>query len=259
VISPVVEVDTRPEQLSYEEKSQYVVAIMLAYSYHGDVIRAGGALTALDLGVDPIQIVADMACDLARTGYVDGSAGLRAVRAMRSFYQSQGRTSCADTIIPDPQTVPLEITVIVPTATATLPPPPTKTPSGDFPTPTSNPLSLTPTSSTVGNFFGDVSGTFCDVELSGTIEIRVVDGAGLEIGGETVRLAWEGGRSDFLTGLKPERGEGFADFQMEAGLSYVVSMPGQSDPLRNPLAAEPCFTEFGEEAITSYRVVFFQQ
>lgn len=257
-ISPVVETDTRPDQLSYEEKSQYVVAIMLAYSYDSDLMTTIDRLLALELGGDPVQMVADMACDLARTGYVDSSAGIRAVRAMRTFYQLQGRTGCADNIIPDPQSVPLEVTVVVPTATATLPPPPTKTP-GDFPTATLSSLSVSPTAAPVGSFFGDVSDTFCSVELSGTIEVRVLNGAGQEIGGQSLRVVWEGGRSDFVTGLKPERGEGYADFRMEAGLSYIVSMPNQSQPLR-PLEARPCTTiDTLEEAITSYRVVFRQQ
>jgi hypothetical protein len=259
-ISPVVETDTRPDQLSYEEKSYYVVAIMLAHSYHSDLGITSQRLFELDLGGDPIQMVANMACNLASTGYVDSSAGIRAVRAMRTFYQLQGRTGCADNIIPDPQSVPLEVTVVVPTATATLPPPPTKTPSGDFPTPTLSLLAITPSAAPVGSFFGDVSGTFCSVELSGTIEVRVVDGAGREMGGQAIRVVWEGGRSDFVTGLKPERGEGYADFRMEAGLSYLVSMPNQSDPLNRPLEARPCTTEDTfEEAIYSYRVVFRQQ
>lgn len=259
VISPLVETNTRPDQLSYEEKSQYVVAVMLAYSYDSDLMLAIDRLRLVNSSGDPIQMVADMACDLARTGYVDGSAGLRAVRAMRTFYQLQGRTGCADTIIPDPQSVPLEMTIIVPTATATLPPPPTKTPSGELATPTTGAALPSPTVVPRGNFAGDIQSTFCSVELSGTIEIRVFDGGGQEMGGQTLRVAWEGGNSQFVTGLKPERGIGYADFVMVAGQSYVVSMPNQSDPLRNPLAAETCFTEFGESAITSYRVVFRQQ
>jgi hypothetical protein len=258
-ISPIVEVDTRPDQLTYQEKSQYVVAIMLAFSYDSDLNKAIERLVLVDLGVDPIQAVAEMACDLARTGYVDSNAGLRAVRAMRTFYQLQGRTGCADTIIPDVQTIPLEVTLEVPTPTATLPPPPTKTPSSVFPTASPSGIALVPTSAPVGSYFGEYQGTFCDVELSGTIEVRVLDGAGQDVGGARLRVIWDGGSSDFVTGLKPERGVGFADFHMEAGLSYIVSMPNQSDPLPNPLEAKQCFTEAGDEAIFSYRVVFREQ
>ncbi|MCA9914583.1 MAG: hypothetical protein KC496_14625, partial [Anaerolineae bacterium] len=56
--------------------------------------------------------------------------------------------------------------------------------------------------------------------------------------------------------LKPERGAGFADFQMEDGQSYLITMPGLSDPLPQALVADRCFTEGGEEATTSYRVAF---
>jgi hypothetical protein len=258
-ISPIIEVDTRPDQLNYEEKTQYVVAIMLAFSYDSDLMKAVDRLLILELGVDPVQTVADMACDLAANGDVNSSASLRAVRAMRTFYQLQGRTGCADNIIPDAETIPLELTLEVATPTPTLPPPPTKTPSGALPTPTAGGIVTTPTSAPAGNYFGEVQATFCSVELSGTIEIRVVDGGGQEIGGERVRVLWDGGSSDFVTGLKPERGLGYADFKMETGLSYIVSMPNQSDPIANPLVADACFTETGEEAITSFRIVFREQ
>ena len=78
------------------------------------------------------------------------------------------------------------------------------------------------------------------------------------IPGETVRVRWEGDDSQFVTGLKLERGESYADFQMEEGKGYTIDMPSLADPLDTPLVAESCFTENGEESIKSYRVVFRQ-
>jgi len=256
LINPVQELNTRPEQLRYDDKADYTVAIMLAFSYDSDLNTAIQRLISLNLGEDPIGEVAKMACNLARTGYVDSTAGLRAVRAMRTFYQLQGRTSCADTIIPDPQTVPLEITLEVPTPTQTLPPPPSKTPALNNVTPTNIGIVIVPTSPPQRSYEGYALQTYCSVELSGTIEVRVRDGSNQEVPGETVRVQWDGGSSDFVTGLKPERGEGYADFKMEAGLSYIVSMPGRSDPIPQSLVADSCYTDNGDEAITSYVIVF---
>lgn len=257
LINPVQETDTRPAQLRYEDKTQYVVAVMLAFSYDSNLNTAIQRLISLNLGTDPIGEVAKMACNLARTGYVDSTAGLRAVRAMRTFYRLQGRTGCADTIIPDAASVPLQITLEVPTPTQTLPPPPTKTPGLEALTPTTSGVVIVPTTPPQRGYEGYVYQTYCSVELSGTIEVRVRDGSNQEEPGAPVRVQWDGGSSDFVTGLKPERGAGYADFKMEAGLSYIVSMPGRSDPVPQTIVANTCYTpDDGQQAITSYVVIF---
>lgn len=258
VINPTQETSTRPSQLTRENQQDYVVAIMLAYSYDSDLTTAINELVALELDSDPLQAVADMACDLARTGYVDSTSGLRAVRAMRTFYQLQGRTGCADNIIPAPESVPLEVVIQVPTATPTLPPPPTKTPNSISATETPSGVIVVPTSAPQGTYRGVVAQTFCSTELSGVIEVRVRDALNVEISGEPIRVTWGNNeRSDFITGLKPERGIGYADFQMDTGVSYIISMPGLSDPIQSPIVANSCFEpESNAPAITSYRIVF---
>jgi len=258
-INPTQELSTHPSQLRYEEKEHYVVAIMLAYGYDSNLALAVERLLTLDFDNDPVQEVATIACNLASTGYVDGTSGVRAVRAMRTFYQLQGRAGCADTIIPDPETVPLEVAITVPTPTPTLPPPPTKTPSGLPVTETPSGVVVVPTNPPQRTYNGFIQGTFCDAELSGVIEVYVyVSPGGDEAPGEPVRVLWEDGQSNFVTGLKPERGDGYADFQMQDGVSYIVSMPGLSDPIQNPLVADSCFLDNGGTATTSYRVVFLR-
>ena len=74
--------------------------------------------------------------------------------------------------------------------------------------------------------------------------------------GEPIRVRWDGGEDRFISGLKPERGDGYADFQMEAGQGYTIEMPGLSDPVASPIIADSCFTNEGEEAITTYQVGF---
>jgi hypothetical protein len=69
-----------------------------------------------------------------------------------------------------------------------------------------------------------------------------------------VRVRWDGGESLFATGLKPERDAGYADFQMEPGMSYIVDMPGLSDPSQ-PLTATTCALENGDRSVISYRVI----
>jgi hypothetical protein len=70
-------------------------------------------------------------------------------------------------------------------------------------------------------------------------------------------VRWNDGESRFFTGLKPELGPGYADFQMSESEEYIVDMPGLSDPVSTALSAVPCVDPItGELAITSYRVIF---
>lgn len=258
LIAPIEEFDTEPYQLRVEDKNHYAVAIILEYQQSSDLARAVSKLVELRLGVDPIQSVADVACNLASTGYVNSTSGLNALRAMKTFYELQGRSGCADLLIPDIDTADTQVVeVIVPTNTPTIPPPPSKTPTPNFGPQTPTPR-IVPTVSAQRDFEGRIANTFCDTQIPALIEVFVVQFNGDGIAGEKVRVRWEDNESLFVTGLKLDRGESYADFQMEAGTSYTIDMPGLSDPVDTPLTAESCFTDNGDESLRSYRVVFRQ-
>lgn len=257
-IAPVEEFDTVPRQLRMQDKAQYVVAIVLEYNLTADLDTALDRLIELNLpGDDPIEEVANIACDLTSTGYASSSSGLRAVRAMMSFYQSLQRSGCADDLLPANSTpIPSSLEFTAPTPTLAPPASKTPTPIGTiFPTETASSV-VFPTNTNSRQFEYFVQSTFCDVELTATIEVRVVDFDGLPLPGQPIRVRWNTGESLFFTGLKPERGLDYADFQMEEGKQYVIEMPGLSDPSPTPLSAEPCTTENGQQALRSYRVVF---
>ncbi|MBZ0275650.1 MAG: hypothetical protein K8I60_05880, partial [Anaerolineae bacterium] len=95
----------------------------------------------------------------------------------------------------------------------------------------------------------------CSTALSGLIEVFVQDFNGDGVPGIEVRVRWNDGEDRFFTGLKPERGPAYADFQMEADKGYTVELPGRSDPSQQ-LIARPCTAENGQDAIILYRVVF---
>ena len=253
---PIEEFDTHPWQLNEDDRAHYIAALMLDYAHNADLSLATQRLAALRLPRDFIQEVADVACTLTTEGYANNSSGLRAVRAMMTFYQLQGRSGCADTLIllddtPSPQVVLIE------PPTPTLAPPATKTPTPGAVdraagTPT---LVIVPTSPPQSDFEIANIPTSCSAVRPGLIEVQVVDFNGQGIPGQLVRVTWDGGESVFATGLKPERGPGFADFEMEPGLSYLVDMPGRADPSQ-PLTATSCPLEGGGRSIITYRVVF---
>jgi hypothetical protein len=257
-LNPVVETDTQPWQLTDRARAEYMAAIALDFSYDGDLNLAVQRLVSLRPQGDPFQMLADAACQLATSGYVDSNAGLGAVQSMKLLYQLQGRSGCADTLVAAP-IQPTEVVIFV--ATATPLPPATKTPT---PIPTLAPSPTTaapiqPTTPPRSDFVPPVVRTFCEAGLPGIIEVFVQQVGGEGIPGQQVRVRWQDGENRFLTGLKPERGSGYADFDMEAGLSYIVDMPGRSDPTSSPLVASPCTTDSGATSITSYRVFFVEQ
>jgi hypothetical protein len=256
VLNPLVEFNTQPWQLRGDDRQQYMVAIALDYAHTSNLNRAVERLLSLRPQRDPFEEMAEVACDLATTGYANNNSGLRAVSAMMTLYQLQGRAGCADQLILSDQVQPTQV-VQIDVPTPTLPPPATKTPTPESvalttPTPT---VLVVPTSLPQSDFEIINIPTFCSVDNPGVIEVNVVDFNGQGIAGQVVRARWEGGESRFATGLKPERNVGYADFTMEAGLSYIVDMPGRSDPSQ-PLTAVACTTEDGTRSVISYRVTF---
>ncbi len=256
---PVEEYDVEPWQLHQVDRAHYIVAIALSHSYDGDVNRAVRRLLDLRLAPDPIQAVADTACQLATTGYVNSTSGLRAIRSMMALYQPQGRAGCADTLIAADTIEPtVVIEIALPTATFTLEPPETKTPTPQA-LATATPFQFAaPTAAPQRDFDLISVNTTCSAQDSGLIQVFVYDTNGTTgLPGQRVRVRWDEGESIFFTGLKPERGAAYADFEMEAGKTYLVDMPGRSDPLREPLPAVPCTDPTtGERALTTYRVIF---
>jgi hypothetical protein len=257
---PLPQTDTAPWQLPTEAKNAYVVAIILDYSHNGDLGTTIQKLVDLRLPTtDPIQAVADIACQLATSPYISTNSGVDAVRAMIQFYKAQNKTGCADDLPLVGQNEPMVVTMVLPTPT--LPPPPTKTPEPNInvpdntaPTPTRTPF--VPPTAPPASFEVVIANTFCDVVLSGIIEVRVIDNNGVELPAQPIRVRWDGGLNNFYTGLKPERGLGYADFQMEQGRSYTIEMPGLSNPSTTPITPTACFTDNNQPAFLSYRVVF---
>lgn len=256
-LAPVEEVDTAPWQLSRQGQADYVVAVMLAYAQDSDLSRAVTRLLELRVPGDPIQHVAEVACDLARTGYVAEPGGDRAIRAMMTFYQLQGRSGCADQLMPGvPQPSPTFDLVIA--ATPTLPPPPTKTntPEGFIDGPTATPtVRVAPTVAPQQRFTVVRLERFCDADFAATIEVYVQETGGTPLPGQRVRVRWDDGESIFITGVKPGRGRDYADFTMEPDISYTVDMPGLSDP-SDVMISSGCFDATGQQTRASYRVVF---
>jgi hypothetical protein len=126
--------------------------------------------------------------------------------------------------------------------------PPSPTPTDSFPT-------LTPTATPTPEFEWVSRDSVCQ---SGAPQIRVrvqtADGSGLP--GVDVWITWDGGADRFVTGLKPEFGSGFGDFDMQPDVSYRVGAGTQSAlALVNNVRANACTTDDGEAGRLSWDIV----
>ena len=135
-----------------------------------------------------------------------------------------------------------------PTATATPPPPPSPTatftppPPTDTPTPEETP-EATPTEIVPAFRLIGVSQLCGEEGKAGRILIYVTDKWGRGVPNVRIWVKWEGGEDFFFTGLKPEKGPGYADFEMEEGETYNVTVEGGevAEGLEaRPLSEEEC-------------------
>ncbi|PJF39898.1 MAG: hypothetical protein CUN55_13410 [Phototrophicales bacterium] len=259
-LSPVVEQDTRPDQLRMEERLHYVGAIALDYAYLRDRNRTYNLLLAVDPSADPFQLAVDTVCEMTRRGRVQTSGDIEIIRSLIAFFSAQPNVSIGCDI----QVFATSSAPNLPTATPnrsvpTVTPIPvfTKTPTQSANIPTTPPERFPSPTLPSDEFIVLQTSRFCSPNASGVIEIRVRRANfGDGIAGVPVEVQWNsptGQRSQiFYTGLKPDRDAGYADFQMQEGLTYQVRLFNLSG-LTERLEAVPC-DEDG--TLRSYQIIF---
>ncbi len=260
-ISPIIETNTRPDQLRAEDRLNYIVAVALDYAYQEDLDRTYTLLAEIDPSTDPFQLAANTVCDMKNKGRVQTSADIEVARYLISIFRFQpGVTpSCDLTVFAT--SLPPTLVTLAPTIPPTPSPVPvaSKTPTPDLQsnaTITPDIVSPPPTAIT-GDFVIVSERPFCDPENSGIIEIFVREAnTAAGVPGIEVSVQWSTPRGQvsqsFYSGLKPNRGDGYADFEMEAGNTYQVSLPGRGGPTQR-LVADTCDDE---GTLRSYQVIF---
>lgn len=255
-IDPVIERNTAPWQLGDAAREDYVVAVALSYAANQDLLLAVDRLRAAGPNRNVWEMVAEIACDRVKTGKTISNSDIRVIRALEQLYAPQGVSGCADGLYPTPAPVILSTPEPAMSPTSTLMPPPSKTPTQPPPTPlTAEDVRPTSTPAAGAYVLGRLQ-SFCDPDQSGVIEVRVYDRRGEGVAGVPVTVTWSGSERDsFFTGLKAEREAGYADFAMEAGRTYTISLPGlaSSSPV---VEAVSCTAQDGRQAMTSYWVNF---
>jgi hypothetical protein len=100
--------------------------------------------------------------------------------------------------------------------------------------------------------------TVCDPNLpDGLLQILVLNPNRRQLAGVEILITWDGGSEQFFTGLKPELGNGYADFIMSPGTAYTVKLVRGSDVALG-ITAPTCQSPDGEAYAGSIKLTFQQ-
>jgi hypothetical protein len=245
VVQPVVYVESSPARLREEHRVEYVLLVSQSYAADGDWDRAKQRLAVLD---DPE--LGDVVGAQVEAALRDG-APADVVRNLAILADRLGVTNPAIAVF-----LPSDPAASTPTPeAATLTPSPTRTrPATNTPFPTLTPT-LLPTPTPVPVYRLLRREQIClDDESAARIEVIVVDPFLEPLPGAEVIVQWELGEDNFFTGFKPEKGLGYADFNMDPGIAYSVSMAEGSEAVSG-LQAVVC--EAGQSGLTGgWRLTF---
>lgn len=284
VIQPVEYVDTSPDSLRADFKDQYRALIAAAYVSNGDLVRALARLQLLK-DEDTFRALSEQA---QRTLAQDSASREAQALGLLAIAVGQGMGSTpanptvaaaaetanllqnsptATTAPPDTPTPPPSATV-PPTATPE-PPTATLTPASETPTATLAGLprptdtlapTFTPSPTPGGPFVLTSRQAICEQKLTQPlIMIEAVNSAGQPVAGVLVIVTISsGGEMRFFTGLKPEKGPGYADFIPAPGVIYTLRL-GEAGELVTDLTALECKDASGSTFWGAWLLKFTQR
>jgi len=244
VVSPVEYVETAPASLRPDFKEDYLVLIASAYAATGDLTRAQARL-----GLFPdLEAAGDLAALSQRRLAAAGSVS--EVEALAALASALGERPASPSPISRLTTTPGLVSSATRRPTGT----PTKTP-----TPTQPPTATRTRTPTPSVPFGLIlKEAMCDARLTtALIQVEVSNVKGDPVPGVAVLVVWDTGQDRFYTGLKPELGLGYADFDMQPGVTYSLQI-AESAELITGLAAQNCIGKDGKPFLGSWLLRFAQ-
>jgi hypothetical protein len=273
VIVPVELVNTQPVLLRTDHRGDWVRLVALSYVADGDLERARTRLDglrnedvaeAMQALIEEFAAAGRSADTLRRLATLAQALNVH-TPAMLVYLHTPGSQLPPSTHTPSPMytSTPTPAPPDTPTARAspTSPSPtlePTFTPTfaphdaSSVVTPTSESTSTpspspTPTPPLLARLQLAQREQICRPGQVPRIEVIVRDENGVGLSGVTVWLTWPGGADRAVTGLKPQRGAGYADFNAEQGVSYALGIGELGVPLASDLRIEPCPADADQE------------
>ena len=232
VISPLRVSNAEPSTLRADFKDQYRSVIAAAYAATGNLPRAQARLSLLgdSSSVEALNGQAQrMQANTQSFERADQVAALalalkespsgEPVASPTNEIADQFENIVTATSLPPLTDLPLELTETpqnIETPTLVIE-------STPRPTSTSTPLPGKPFALTGQE-------TICDANLpGGLLQVMVLNSNRRQIAGVEIEITWEAGEEQFFTGLKPELGNGYADYTMAPDIAYSIQLARGSD------------------------------
>jgi len=254
VVAPVKYIETHPATLRSDFKDDFRFQIASVFYATNNLERAKSRLDLLD-DADVIQALTKQAQNLLDSGDPTNKAFVLA-------FLTSALKQDADLSLNDPT----ETKSLASTNTATT------NPTGTSPvtmggTPSKQPAVInTPTLRPSSTFSPTPGAAFilkknqviCNSpQNSLLLQVEIRNRAGQPIPGAEIIITWSEGEEHFFTGLKPEIGDGYADYLMTPEVVYSIQLAKGGAPVSN-LSAPSCSTESGVTRWGSIKLVFQQ-
>ena len=254
-LSPVTYIDASPSILRVDFKDQYRIVIAASYQSNQDLARARARLNLLgdvdSVGAlsaqaqrmlaegepfEKVRPLAQLATDL-QLGVVSNPI----TATPFAIFNTPSVESTVEETEPVSQVTEEAVVTSIPTLsfeqTPLIPIHETITPR---PTSTQNVFVGTPF-----NLVGQE--TICDAGLGSLLQLMFMDARRNEVAGVEIIVTWAQGEDKFFTGFKPELGNGYADFRMQANTIYNIQVVTGASFVQNisaPTCTDPNNVEY---------------
>ncbi|HSJ55967.1 MAG TPA: hypothetical protein VLC95_02230 [Anaerolineae bacterium] len=217
VVDPVAYVDTPPDTLRAADRLVYLALVGDLYAHDGDLDLARERLALLGLPADGQALGQGLAAEIE--AYLDAGGRPEDVRNLAHLAQVLGASGGVLLVFASGP---------VASTTATLQPePPAGTTATAAASPTPHPTFL----------LVEQTALCAEPGTPGQIGVWVQDAAGEPLPGVQVVVNWAGGQDRFFTGLHPDMGPGYGDFDMAPRTEYEVSLGGLRSDVAHGLAS----------------------
>lgn len=266
LVSPLRVTNADPIALRTDFKESFRSAIAASYAATGNLPRAQARLALLG-DADPVEALnaqaQRMLADNETFEQADEVAALAvALQDGSGEPPTSAPTQVAEEVVvettdtPSPPTPDAQpnltetqgptqaIETVIPTESAIVPatPRPTQTPVPTLGAP----------------FVLTAQDSICDTNLpDGLLQVLVVNSNRRQMPGIKIVINWEGSEEQFFTGLKPEIGNGYADYIMTPDVMYTVQIASGSD-IATGLTPPTCQAPNGESFFGGIKLTFQQ-
>lgn len=263
VVSPMRYVNTTPDTLRADFKDSFRSAIAASYAATHNLDRARARLLLLG-DANPVDTLTGQAQRMLAAGEPFGAVQAVAELAsdLRAGIAAQAPTS---TVRPVAAALATSSPAASPTPALTEPaeldlsPTPTEAATATLafdtatPRPTRTPI---PTASIPFQLVSQAE--VCNPNLTdGLLQISVLDSHRHQMPGVEISISWSGGEESFFTGMKPEIADGYADYVMQAGVTYALRVERSGTPVSG-LLAPTCPASEGQTYMGGLKLVFQQ-